>query len=149
MLAEVASPMAGKPAIDLQDLAEERFVMFARDVAPSNYDNVIAIFNRAGIHPHTAARQWLTIVAMVANNLGISIVPRSLARSKVEGVLFVRLSGPEVLAPAMLAWDAARPDATLTRFVENAARTISDLRPARKALLRGRTPKKPSCGRTA
>lgn len=143
--------MAGKPAIDLRNLAEERFVMFARDVAPSNYDNVIAIFNRVGIHPHTvhAARQWLTIVAMVANNLGISIVPRSLAHSKVEGALFVPLSGPEVLAPAMLAWDAAHPDAALTGFVESAARTIRDLRSVRKVSLGGRTLKKSSCGRKA
>lgn len=47
--------------------------MFMRDVAPASYDNVIAIFSRVRIHPRIAhaARQWLAIIAMVANGLGI------------------------------------------------------------------------------
>lgn len=78
--------------------------MFSRDVAPANYDNVIAIFSRAGIHPQIAhtTRQWLTIVAMVANGLGVSVVPSTLARSRVYGVKFIRITGEKVLAPAMV-----------------------------------------------
>ncbi|PPJ40307.1 LysR substrate-binding domain-containing protein, partial [Pseudoxanthomonas sp. KAs_5_3] len=78
--------------------------MFSRDVSPANYDNVITIFSRAGVHPKTvhAARQWLTIVAMVAEGLGVSLVPRSLARSNVENVRFVPFSGAPAIAPALL-----------------------------------------------
>lgn len=70
-------PMARARTVDLLDLADERFVMFARDVAPANHDNVIAIFNRAGVHRRTvhAARQWLTIVAMVAHGFGVPSPP--------------------------------------------------------------------------
>ena len=113
-------------AIELTQLVDERFVMFSRDVAPANYDNVIAIFSRAGIHPRLAhaARQWLTIVAMVANGLGVSVVPRSLAQSRVHGVRFVKIKGEQVRAPAMLVWNPAYCPPTLRSFIECAERIL-------------------------
>lgn len=120
-------PLAQGDTVDLMRLADERFVMFSRDVAPANHDNVIAIFSRAGIHPKIAhaARQWLTIVAMVANGLGVSLVPRTLARSRVHGVKFMRISGEQVLAPAMLVWNPAYYLPTLRSFIECAERTLT------------------------
>ncbi|MNW11980.1 LysR substrate binding domain protein [compost metagenome] len=52
-------PKAHCDAVELKQLEHERFVMFSRDVTPANYDNVIAIFSRADIHPRVAhaARQ--------------------------------------------------------------------------------------------
>jgi DNA-binding transcriptional LysR family regulator len=119
-------PKAQGDTVNLKHLAEERFVMFSRDVAPANYDNVIAIFFRAGIHPKTihAARQWLTIVAMVANGLGVSLVPRSLARSRVHGVKFMNIRGQPVLAPAMLVWNPSYYLPIVRSFIECAERTI-------------------------
>ncbi|MCT9812195.1 LysR family transcriptional regulator [Acidovorax sp. Be4] len=119
-------PQARCDSMELRQLADARFVMFSRDVAPANYDNVIAIFSRAGIHPRIAhaARQWLTIVAMVANGLGVSVVPRSLARSRVHGVSFVKIKGEQVLAPAMLVWNPAYSPPTLRSFIECAGRIL-------------------------
>jgi DNA-binding transcriptional LysR family regulator len=98
--------LAQAKSIDLQRLAQENFVMFARDVAPANYDNVIAVFNRAGIHPRTrhAARQWLTVVAMVAGGLGVALVPASLARAGMRGVSLVPVRGLVPLTVGALAW---------------------------------------------
>ncbi len=102
-----AHKKARSGSVPLTALAGERFVMFSRDVAPANHDNVIAIFSQAGIHPTTvhAARQWLTIIAMVAHGLGVALVPKSLSRSKVDGVSFVRLKGARAASPALLAWN--------------------------------------------
>ncbi|MCD2513348.1 LysR substrate-binding domain-containing protein [Comamonas endophytica] len=112
-------PRARSSSVELKQLEHERFVMFSRDVAPANYDNVIAIFSRAGIHPQIAhaARQWLTIIAMVANGLGVSVVPSTLARSRVHGVRFVKIKGEQVLAPAMLVWNPAYCPPTLRSFI--------------------------------
>lgn len=117
-------PLAGRRRVTLKALADQRFVMFSRDVAPANYDNVIAVFSRAGIHPVTAhsARQWLTIVALVANGMGVSLVPRSLARSAVHGVRFVRLSDRVATAPAMLAWNPRYHPPALDAFLNTARR---------------------------
>lgn len=51
--------------------------MFTREVAPANSDNVIACLQQAGIHPHTrhAARQWLTVMALVSAGQGVALVP--------------------------------------------------------------------------
>lgn len=119
-------PKAQGDTVNLKHLADERFVMFSRDVAPANYDNVIAIFFRAGIHPKTihAARQWLTIVAMVANGLGVSLVPRTLARSRVHGVKFMKIRGQPVLAPAMLVWNPAYYLPIVRSFIECSQRTL-------------------------
>jgi DNA-binding transcriptional LysR family regulator len=121
-----AHPRARARALDLAALADERFVMFSREVSPANYDNVIAVFSRAGIHPRTvhAARQWLTIVAMVAQGLGVSLVPRSLAQSRVAGVRFVPLRGGSVAAPAMLVWHPGRSSGALLGFVDTAAQRL-------------------------
>jgi DNA-binding transcriptional LysR family regulator len=124
-------PQATKRRVDIKRLASERFVMFSRDVAPANHDNVIAIFSRAGIHPQTAhaARQWLAIVAMVANGLGVSLVPRSLSRSHVRGVRFVPLAGEAVPAPAMLVWNPDFYPLTLDSFLQCARNVIVEAAP--------------------
>jgi DNA-binding transcriptional LysR family regulator len=117
---------ARQAQVDLRDLADERFVMFSREVSPANYDNVIAIFSRVGIHPRTvhAARQWLTIVPMVAHGLGISLVPSSIARSQVEGVRFVRFSGAPVASPALLVWNPSGLSSALESFLQSASASL-------------------------
>jgi DNA-binding transcriptional LysR family regulator len=121
---------ADAKAVALKDLAQDRFVMFARDVSPANYDNVVAIFSKAGIHPLTvhAARQWLTVVAMVAEGLGVSLVPQSLTASQVKGVRFVPLGGTPAPAPALLVWNPAHVNPALARFIEGAMETIKTAR---------------------
>lgn len=111
---------ARQAAVTLAELADEQFVMFARDVAPANHDNVIAIFSRAGIYPRTvhAARQWLTIIAMVAHGLGVSLVPRSLARTRIEGVRFVPIAGAQLSSPALLVWNPGHTSLALDSFID-------------------------------
>ncbi len=121
-------PKAGAASVSIQALAGEPFVMFSRDVAPANHDNVIAIFSQAGIHPTTvhAARQWLTIVAMVAHGLGVALVPRSLAKSKADGVRFVRLRDVHAKSPALLAWNPEYEMPAVAGFLEAARQVVGE-----------------------
>lgn len=116
--------LAGEVSLSVARLAGERFVMFARDVAPANYDNVIAVFSRAGVHPRTAhaARQWLTILSMVAKGAGVALVPESLAGTAVAGVRFVSLDDAQALSPALLAWSPDHPSPAVETFVQCARR---------------------------
>lgn len=99
-------PLAGSADLALAQIAQEDFVMFARDVSPANYDNVIACMHQAGIHPRTthAARQWLTVVALVSTGCGVALVPECMQRAGIHGVRFVPLRGSSVVAPAVMAW---------------------------------------------
>jgi len=102
-------PMAAQASVSLDQLAHEPFVMFTREVAPANHDNVLAVFSQAGIHPKLvhAARQWLTVVAMVAHGLGIALVPASVAKSRMDGVVFVPLAHMATRTTALLVWRPA------------------------------------------
>jgi DNA-binding transcriptional LysR family regulator len=115
--------LAHAPAVPLAALAQETFVMFARDVAPANHDNVIALLNHAGIHPRTrhAARQWLTVAALVALGMGVALTPASLARAGVQGVRFVPLDGLRHPAVGVLAWHEDADAPALRAFIECAA----------------------------
>lgn len=112
-------PLADEPQIDLRRLAHDPFVMFAREVAPSNHDNVISICTAAGFHPVTryAARQWLTIAALVANGLGVALVPAFIARSELAGARFVPIAGDAGRTGAFLLWREAPSIPAMEAFV--------------------------------
>jgi DNA-binding transcriptional LysR family regulator len=119
-------PMSGRTTVDLREFSQEQFVMFSREAAPSNHDNVIAVFSSVGIHPRTvhSARTWMTIIALVAQVSGVALVPKSLARAKIDGVRFVRLRGAPSAAPAMLAWNPSFASKELVGFLDCAARIV-------------------------
>lgn len=108
--------------VDLRELAEEDFLMFARDVAPANHDNVIAVFSQAGIQPRTrhAARQWLTIVSLVAGGMGVALVPASIAQAGIRGVRLLPIRGLSPRAVGMLAWPTGHRLAVLDSFIATA-----------------------------
>ncbi|THJ33458.1 LysR family transcriptional regulator [Lampropedia aestuarii] len=98
--------LAGHKTINLQDLAGETFVMFAREVSPATYDNVIACLQQAGIHPQTrhAAMQWLTVMALVSVGQGVSLVPACMAQLGMNGVRLLPLRKIKAATPAYMAW---------------------------------------------
>lgn len=115
--------LARESAVPLPALAQESVVMFRRDVAPANYDNVIALLDRAGIHPRTrhAVRQWFTVVSLVALGMGVALVPASLTRSGVQGVRFVPIAGPPHPTVGVLAWHEETDVPALRIFLDCAA----------------------------
>lgn len=120
-------PLAGQRSIDLQLLREETFVMFARDVAPANYDNVISCLHQAGIHPNTthAARQWLTVAALVSAGQGVALVPRCVERAGIAGVQYAPLQGVVVTTPAYLAWRRDHTSPLLKAFVHSVQQQVA------------------------
>lgn len=119
-------PLAGEAALDLRGLAQETFVMFARDVAPANHDNVIAVLSRAGIHPRTrhAARQWLSVVALVAAGMGVALVPASVARAGIAGAAMVPIRDVTARTSGVLAWNEAQPAAAILASFLAVARQV-------------------------
>jgi DNA-binding transcriptional LysR family regulator len=115
--------------VSLSEMANDKFIMFSREIGPGNHDNIIANFSRAGIHPRTVhqARTWLTMMAMVAEGCGVALVPSSMARAKIGGVRLVPLADEPVAAPALLVWNPALIAPALAKFLESAERTIKAL----------------------
>lgn len=108
--------LAGRSRIGLGELAGERVLVFSRDYAAHYHDRITGLLRAAHVEPHLdfRIRSWFTIVALVAQRMGVSLVPQSLARAGAGEVAFVEVSEAEAEHGIALVWregglsDAAR-----------------------------------------
>lgn len=86
--------LAARRRLAVKELANEPVILFGRDLAPRYYDRIISLFHHAGVEPQICheVSHWLTILALVANGMGVALVPQSLAKSGFSNVSFVTLT---------------------------------------------------------
>jgi DNA-binding transcriptional LysR family regulator len=84
-------PVARKRTVRLAQLADDPFVLFARSASPDYYGRIIDMCRDAGFHPRVRheVRHWLSVVAVVAQGMGVSVVPAPLQRSGIRGAVFL------------------------------------------------------------
>ncbi len=92
-------PLSKRPALALKELAEEMFILYRRPDGRGLYDVIIAACSEAGFSPHIAqeAPRIVSTLNLVAAGLGITIVPASLSRLPLEGVVYRPLKGKPAL----------------------------------------------------
>jgi DNA-binding transcriptional LysR family regulator len=119
-------PLSARTSAPLIALAEEALVMFPRELNPSNYDSVIAACIRSGFRPKLGqeAPQVVAIIPMVAAGLGVSLVPRSLARICRDGVALLSIEGDGPRALISLAHRRDDRSAAVQNFVAVARRAM-------------------------
>ncbi|MDG2272165.1 MAG: LysR substrate-binding domain-containing protein [Halioglobus sp.] len=85
--------LAATRAVSVRLLSENPFILFPRPVAPRLYDQIINICQKAGFSPRVVqhATQMQTIIGLVAAEIGISIVPRSMQNLQRPGVVYKNL----------------------------------------------------------
>jgi DNA-binding transcriptional LysR family regulator len=93
------------------DLAQEPFVFFSREVGTALYDEILALLANAGIAPYITQEvgEAMTIIGLVAAGLGISILPMSFGRVKIDGVTYLPLAEPEAMTEVWLVHHRSRP----------------------------------------
>lgn len=93
------------------DLALEPFVFFSREVGTALYDEILALLATAGIAPYITQEvgEAMTIIGLVAAGLGISILPMSFGRVKIDGVTYLPLAEPEAMTEVWLVHHRSRP----------------------------------------
>lgn len=92
-------PLANIDILDLGQLQDYSFITFPRATAPVLYDAVIECCNAAGLQPVIRVRTHLqqTIVNLVAEGLGVSVVPTSMRKLQLPGAVFKDLiDSPQV-----------------------------------------------------
>jgi DNA-binding transcriptional LysR family regulator len=107
-------------ALPLRALAAETFVVYRRSSGPGLHDAIIAACHAAGFSPRVGqqAPRIVSTLNLVAAGLGISLVPDSLQRMHLDGVVFRRLRGAaQPRAPLNLAARRGDPSATVRRFL--------------------------------
>ncbi|MGZ2406754.1 LysR family transcriptional regulator [Rhizobium leguminosarum] len=98
-------PLARRSELPLAALADEPFILFPRLVGLSLYDDVVLACRKAGFELTVAqeAPQISSVVNLVAADLGVSIVPASISKIKLEGVAYRPIEGPPAVARLALA----------------------------------------------
>jgi DNA-binding transcriptional LysR family regulator len=109
--------------IALSELADESLILYRRHSGPGLYDAIIAACSAAGFSPRVAqeAPRMLSTLSLVAAGLGVSLVPASLRRVNIEGVVYVSVTRPaELRAPLNLIWRDAPLSGAARRLIEEA-----------------------------
>src|SRR5439155_1070204 len=101
-----AARSAAAIRMPLAELAAETFILYRRPLGPGLYDAIIAACQRAGYSPQIGqeAPRMLSTLSLVAAGLGITLIPASMQRLRVDGVAYRRLdSDAGLIAPLNLA----------------------------------------------
>jgi DNA-binding transcriptional LysR family regulator len=101
--------LSEKTEIPLGALANERFIIFPRHVAPAFYDDIVAACRRSGVGlqiVQEAVRQQ-TIVNLVAAGIGVALIPQSIRNLRSAGVAYATLEGSPLTSEISVAY---RPD---------------------------------------
>jgi hypothetical protein len=79
--------------ISMRDLQAEAFIVFARQQGPAFYDSTVAACHRAGFSPRIAqeAPRVTLALGLVAAGLGVSVMPASMQRVALDGIVFRRI----------------------------------------------------------
>ncbi len=128
---ELAKSDANK-LLPLASLSAEPFVLYRRLAGPGFYDSIIGACREAGFSPTIVqeAPRILSTLNLVAAGLGISIVPASLQRLQMDGVVFRRLKVKgKLLAPLSLALRRSEISPAVRRFSDLVRKTAKSFRP--------------------
>lgn len=101
-----AHPAAGRQRLAVTELRHQSFVMFARDASPDYYERVLVVCTEAGFTPDIRheARHWLSVVSLVAQGLGVALVPAALQTAGMAGAAFVPLRNATAQSRTYCIW---------------------------------------------
>ena len=111
---------AGAGPLTLAQLAAETFILYRRPLGPGLYDAIIAACQRAGYSPKIGqeAPRMLATLSLVAAGLGVTLVPESMRRLRVHGVLYQPLDpSAGLIAPLNLAYRRGDASPAARRFI--------------------------------
>jgi DNA-binding transcriptional LysR family regulator len=108
--------------LNLSDLRDESFILPRREDTPSFFDTVIAACRKAGFDPALgpSVPQLVTIVQLVAAEIGVSLVAASLQAFQIKGVVFKEIHDVSPKTRLSLAWRRTDTSLFLKNFLASA-----------------------------
>ncbi|HEX6358583.1 LysR family transcriptional regulator [Actinophytocola sp.] len=113
-------PLARRRRVSLADLAGERFVLYSRQSGPSVHDTIVGHCRAAGFSPDIVqeAEDVQTIAALVAANLGVSLLISPTPHTDEKAVVYRPLVEDLPRWEMALAWSAQNKSPVLARLLE-------------------------------
>src|SRR5258708_10069596 len=111
-------PRARARQLKIAQLAQESFVMTLEEVAPTLRATILAHCRLGGFEPNIRFEVQLqqTVLSLVDEGAGIALVPTSMRKAQLAGVVVRPLVGPPPFAPGP-GWATAHRDPRLPRFL--------------------------------
>lgn len=101
-----AHPLATKRRIPLAALSDQPFILFSRKGSPDYHARIVEICRQQGFYPRLQheGRHWLSVVSLVAQGLGVSIVPAAFRQTGIQGAVFRPLADAIEPSAVFAAW---------------------------------------------
>jgi DNA-binding transcriptional LysR family regulator len=108
------------PGLALAQLRGEPFAVVSRAVSPDYHEHILALCADAGFYPELRheLRHWLSVVSLVAQGMGVALVPSALEKSAMAGAVFVPLLDAGLPYETHCLWKTSRNSAALAAFVQ-------------------------------
>lgn len=99
-------PGAKLKKLPLATLSDQPFILFSRKGSPDYHARIVEICRQHGFYPRLQheGRHWLSVVSLVSQGLGVSIVPAAFQRSGVQGAVFKPLAESIEPSAVFAAW---------------------------------------------
>jgi DNA-binding transcriptional LysR family regulator len=113
-------PLARSESVALSALREERFIVTPARKRRYVESRFRAAFKRAGFEPQVAQEvlQLHTMIGLVGGGIGVALVPHSVSRLDLEGVVYRPLRDKDApFAELVAAWSIDRETPVLRRFL--------------------------------
>ncbi|WP_130835029.1 LysR family transcriptional regulator [[Erwinia] mediterraneensis] len=105
-----AHPQAEAGRISVLALANEPFVFFDAQGGTALYSEILSLLHRYQVQPYITqeAGEAMTILGLVATGLGVSILPASFRRARMDDVVWLPLTEPDALSEVWMVWAEGR-----------------------------------------
>lgn len=112
--------VATQSTAELEDVADEPFIMMARRWCPSFHDAFLQIWRERGYEPNIVqeTESFAVSLSLVANGMGITVGSATLRKNFTAPVQALRVNGLDMRMGADLVWAQARATPAMERFVE-------------------------------
>jgi DNA-binding transcriptional LysR family regulator len=114
-------PLARSGPIRLRDLSGEAYTLWPRHLSPNRYDQLLAIFRRAGFGPPITMEGGLpstqTVLGMVAAGLTVALVDPAIKHRAMPGVVFRPIADRGVLTESGVIYRRDDPSPLLASFL--------------------------------
>jgi DNA-binding transcriptional LysR family regulator len=111
-------PLAPASPLPTAKLAGEPFILFPRRMGPALHDRITGLTRAAGFEVRVSqeAGHMQTIIGLVAAEVGVSIVPRTMAALRQPGVEFRQLAPRPEPLPIQLVWRRGETSPVVRNF---------------------------------
>ncbi len=114
-------PMARNSRIRLRELSREAYTLWPRHLSPTRYDQLLAIFQKAGFGPPITMEGGLpstqTVLGMVAAGLTVALVDPAIKLRAMPGVVFRPIADQGVFTESGVIYRREDPSPLLASFL--------------------------------